>query len=96
MNIYDFDGTIYDGDSCRDIIKYGLKRHPIITLKALKKAKSLNKEYERGLVSFENVKETLLSFIFQIPNYPKFINKFVAAHMNKIKPFYTFDWLLFQ
>ena len=33
MNIYDFDGTIYDGDSCRDIVKYGLKKHPILTLK---------------------------------------------------------------
>ena len=44
MNIYDFDGTIYNGDSCRDIVKYGLKKHPFITLKALKAAKKLNKE----------------------------------------------------
>ena len=89
MNIYDFDGTIYNGDSCRDIVKYGLKRHPFITLKALKAAKKLNREYEKGLVSFENVKETMLSFIFKIPNYPKFINKFVDSHMKKIKPFYN-------
>ncbi len=89
MNIYDFDGTIYNGDSCRDIIKYGLKKHPFITYRALKKAKKLNKEYENGLVSFEKVKETMLSFIFEIPNYPKFINKFVFSHMKKIKPFYN-------
>ena len=89
MNIYDFDGTIYNGDSCRDIIKYGLKKHPFITYRALKKAKKLNKEYENGLVSFEKVKETMLSFIFEIPNYPKFINRFVFSHMKKIKPFYN-------
>ena len=52
MNIYDFDGTIYNGDSCKDIIKYGMKKHPFITMKALKKAKKLNKEYKQGLVSF--------------------------------------------
>lgn len=89
MNIYDFDGTIYDGDSCRDIVKYGLKKHPFITLKALKAAKALEKEHEKGLVSFERVKETMLSFIFKIPNYPKFINNFVSSHMKKIKPFYN-------
>ena len=89
MNIYDFDGTIYNGDSCRDIVKYGLKKHPFITYRALKKAKKLNKEYENGLVSFEKVKETMLSFIFEIPNYPKFINRFVFSHMKKIKPFYN-------
>ena len=87
--VYDFDGTIYDGDSCRDIVKYGMKKHPILTMRALKKAKKLNKEYEENLVSFEKVKETMLSFIFQIPNYPRFINKFVSKHMKKIKPFYN-------
>ncbi len=87
--VYDFDGTIYDGDSCKDIVKYGLKKHPFLTLKALKKAKKLNKEYEAGLVPFEKVKEALLSFIFEIRNYPKFINKFVSSHMKKIKPFYN-------
>ena len=87
--VYDFDDTIYDGDSCRDIVKYGLRKHPFITLRALKKAKALKKEYEKGLVSFDKVKETLLSFIFEIKNYPKFINKFVSSHMKKIKPFYS-------
>ena len=87
--IYDFDGTIYDGDSCRDIVKYGLRKHPFITIRALKKANKLNKEYKAGLISFDKVKQTLLSFIFQIHNYPKFINKFVSSHMKKIKPFYN-------
>ena len=29
MNVYDFDGTIYDGDSTVDFWKYSLKRHPL-------------------------------------------------------------------
>ena len=28
MNIYDFDGTLYSGDSTVDFLKYSLKRHP--------------------------------------------------------------------
>lgn len=88
MNIYDFDGTIYDGDSCKDIVKFGLKKHFKITIESVKKAKKLNKDYKRGLVEFEKVKEELLSFIFKIPNYPKFVNDFVTTHMKNIKPWY--------
>lgn len=88
MNIYDFDNTIYDGESNADIIKFGLKKHFFITLKALRKTRKLNSEYKRGFLEFERVKETMLSFIFEIPNYPKFIDEFVTRNMKKIKPWY--------
>ena len=88
MNIYDFDDTIYDGNTCRDIVFYGIKKHPIITLKALLKANKLDKDYKKGLIPFERVKEAMLSFIFQIDNYPAFIKSFVSSHIKKIKPWY--------
>lgn len=88
MYIYDFDDTIYDGDTNKDIIKYGLKKHFKITLKALLKAKKLNKEYKRGMIEFERVKEAMLSFIYQTPNADAFITMFVEAHLHKIKPWY--------
>lgn len=28
MNIYDFDGTLYDGDSTFDFLKYSIQKHP--------------------------------------------------------------------
>ena len=28
MNIYDFDGTLYAGDSTMDFLKFSLKKHP--------------------------------------------------------------------
>ena len=31
MNVYDFDGTIYDGDSTFDFYKYCMKKHPAYT-----------------------------------------------------------------
>lgn len=88
MNIYDFDDTIYNGDTNRDILMYGFKKHPFLVLKALKKAKKLQKDYKRGVIEFERVKEAMLSFIFKIKNYPKFINDFVDSHMKNIKPWY--------
>ena len=35
MNIFDFDGTIYDGDSCKDIIIYGLRKHFLVVVPSL-------------------------------------------------------------
>lgn len=88
MNIYDFDNTIYDGDSCKDIVFYGLKKYPFLTLKALKKANKLNKEYKRGDIPFERVKEAMLSFIFQLDDTDAFIKSFVDKNIVKIKPWY--------
>ncbi len=88
MNIYDFDNTIYNGDSCRDLVLFGLKKYPNFTIKSLIKAKKLNKDYKNNKIPFERVKEELLSFIFKINNYPKFINEFVNTHIKKIKPWY--------
>ena len=88
MNIYDFDNTIYDGDSCKDIVLYGLKKYPKIAFKSLLKARIKNKDYKKKKIEFEIVKESLLSFIFKINDYQKFINEFVKSHMKKIKPWY--------
>ena len=57
MNLYDFDGTIYDGDSCYDIVMYGLKHYPFITLNSLIKSGVLRKKYKKGKIEFEIVKE---------------------------------------
>ena len=88
MNIYEFDNTIYDGDSCKDIVLYGLKKYPKIAFKSLLKARIKNKDYKKKKIEFEIVKESLLSFIFKINDYQKFINEFVKSHMKKIKPWY--------
>lgn len=32
IDVYDFDGTIYDGDSTVDFVRFALRRHPAITV----------------------------------------------------------------
>ena len=88
MNVYDFDGTIYNGDTNKDLIKFAFKKYPKLVWQSLRNAKKLKKEYKHNLVEFERVKEEMLSFIFKINNYPQFINEFVDAHMKNIKPWY--------
>lgn len=88
MNVYDFDDTIYDGDTNRDIIMYSLKRHPFMVLKSLSKAKKLNKKYIKGEIEFESVKSAMLSFLFKLKNRDEYINTFVNKNIKKIKPWY--------
>ena len=88
MNIYDFDNTIYNGDTNKDILLYSFKKHPFKVIKALKKTKKLERDYKRGLITFERVKEAMLSFLFEIDDLDGYIEKFVSSHMKNIKPWY--------
>ncbi len=88
MNLYDFDNTIYDGDTNTDIILYSLKYHPINVIRCLIKARKLKKEYRKGLISFERVKEAMLAFLFQIKDLDAYLDRFVNKHMHKIKKWY--------
>ena len=88
MNIYDFDNTIYNGDTNKDILLYSFKKHPFKVIKALNKTKKLERDYKRGLITFERVKEAMLSFLFEIDDLNGYIEKFVCSHMKNIKPWY--------
>ena len=83
-----FYNTIYKGDTNTDIILYSLKYHPINVIKSLVKARKLKKEYKKGLIPFERVKESMLSFLFQIKNLDSYLDKFVNKHMKNIKQWY--------
>ena len=88
MNVYDFDDTIYDGDTNRDLMKYSLKKYPFLVIKALIKTIIPFIKYKIKKIPFERVKEVMLSFIFEIPEYNKFIKSFVKDHMKNIKSWY--------
>ena len=88
MNIYDFDNTIFDGDSSFKFIKYSFVRHPFLLLwsflKAFKEAiKCLFKESNIG-----NIKSELFSFVKYLNNFDKYMNNYVLKMKKHIKPFY--------
>ena len=74
MNVYDFDGTIYNGDSTVDFFLYVLKRKPSVLLYLPKQVwgfvlygarridKTKLKEYFLCFLSTVNTKELIISF----------------------------------
>lgn len=88
MNVYDFDDTIYDGDTNRDLMKYSFKRHPFLVIKALLKTIIPFIKYKLGKVPFERVKEVMLSFLFELDDTEGYIKSFVKDHMKNIKSWY--------
>jgi HAD superfamily phosphoserine phosphatase-like hydrolase len=88
MNIYDFDNTIYKGDTNTDLIKYSFLRHPFSVSCSLIRSSILYRKYKRKEISFGDVKEVMLSFLFKIDNLDEYLDKFVDSHINKIKKWY--------
>ena len=86
INAYDFDGTIYDGDSSVDFFLYSLKRKPsnIILMPIqlwgvlLYLLKIKDKDY---------MKEKLFCFVKRIDT-KKYVKDFWKTHTKKIKDFY--------
>ena len=88
MNVYDFDGTIYDGDSLKDFLKYSFKRKPFAVTFSMIKTAFKYLKYKRGRITFEELKEAIFSFVPKIDNLDIFIKKFVKKNKHKIKKFY--------
>ena len=88
MNIYDFDNTIFKGDSSKRFIIYSFFRHPFLVtwsiLKGLKEAfKLLFKKSNLGLIKSE-----IFSFVKYIKHFDKYIDKFILKNQDRIKKFY--------
>lgn len=87
MNVYDFDNTIYAGDSTFDFYMFCLKRHKEI----LKLSPNLAKEFTKFAVlrriSKTEFKENMYSFLKYI-DLEKDLKDFWDTHKNRIKMWY--------
>lgn len=87
VNVYDFDGTIYDGDSSIDFFKFVLKRDwrsswrifPIVWAGVLYLLKIKEKEY---------FKSVFFGFVQDMKKIDESVNDFWDLHDGKIKKFY--------
>ena len=88
INIYDFDDTIFDGDSSVCFIRYSLRHKPFLViysgLKALKEViKYLFHKSDFGLIKSE-----LFSFVKYIKNFDEYMDNYVLKYQDRIKPYY--------
>lgn len=88
MNIYDFDNTIFKGDSSVKFIKYSLWHHPLIVLISLCKTlkEVIKKLFHKS--DFNHIKSELFSFVKSIPDFDNYVEAFVLKNMKNIKKFY--------
>lgn len=87
MNVYDFDQTIYRGDSTRDFYFHCLKKHAVI-IKYLPMQAVQFVKFIFGKVSKTSFKEKFYSFLKSIPDIDKEVEEFWKTHDKNIKSWY--------
>lgn len=90
INIYDFDDTIYDGDSSIDFFKYCLKRNKkvLFTLPSIFFAFGL---YMLKIKEKEYFKSKFFAFVKYFDNIESVVNDFWKDNYCKIKEFYKVE-----
>ena len=85
MNVYDFDETIYDGDSTVDFYKYCLRRRPYIIFRfPLWTALRFVLDSGKKLV----FKERFYRFLYAFDDIDSEVSRFWDGHEKKIKRWY--------
>ncbi len=88
LKVYDFDGTIYDGDSTFDFIKFLIKKDKSIILHIPKMTLYLLK-YKIKLINKETMKECFFEIFSKFENIDNLVNEFWSLNKNKLKTFFT-------
>ena len=87
MNVYDFDGTIYDGDSTIDFYKFLVNRKKALIFKMPNQIIHIIK-YIFKLISKEELKECFYNIFQSFDNIDECVNQFWDSHVYKIKEWY--------
>lgn len=85
--LYDFDGTIYDGDSSLDFIIFCFKKNPKL-LKYLPQIILAALKYKFKKITKAEMKEVFFSFLKDIKDIDKTLKEFWNIHQKNIKDFY--------
>ena len=86
MNIYDFDGTLYDGDSTFDFIVYSIKKHPGL-LRFLPRQGWAFLRYAMKRIDKTAMKEQFYS-MFTGYDAEGLLEEFWDSHQGKVFPWY--------
>lgn len=88
MNAYDFDGTIYNGDSSMDFLMFLMKKKPLRSLLRIPLFARSFFAYKSGTIKKEVMKEVFFSLILMFDNREEMIGEFWKSHKKNIKKFY--------
>ncbi len=88
LDLYDFDGTIYDGDSGVDLVLFAIKKKPKVIFHLLGSLWIVILFLLR-IKKKEEMKDRLFGFLKYFPDTDKFVEEFWESHEYKIKDFWT-------
>ena len=83
-DVYDFDKTIYDGDSGVEIVLFAIKKRPIRFFKCF----FIILKYALRLISKDELKNQIFYFVREIDDLDAFVKEFWDKHEHKIKDFW--------
>lgn len=86
-DVYDFDGTIYRGDSSVDFFLFIIKKRPAV-LRFLPRQIWALAMYKRGRLPKKAFKEAFFCFLQGVPNVDSEVNKFWKQNCGKLKTWY--------
>ncbi len=87
MNIYDFDKTIYDGDSTADFVKFCAKKHKKTWLTLIPTAWAFFL-YAIGIYTKTRFKEKMYGFLRYVPDTDTAVSEFWDSHEKNILDYY--------
>lgn len=87
MNVYDFDGTIYDGDSTIDFYLFCVMKKPSVLFSIPKQLNAVIK-YKLGKITKTKMKSLFFSFLERLEDVGVLISDFWKRKKKKIKEFY--------
>ncbi len=87
MNVYDFDDTIYAGDSTMHFYRFCAKHYPQVWL-ALPKQIFAVFGMKLGILSRNDAKESALSFLKWVPDTSAALSLFWSSHRKNLKSWY--------
>ena len=88
VNVYDFDDTIYKGDSGVEFYLYMLRKRFFIVSMSMLKAIPVSILYLLKKRETRDIKDKLFSFIKHIPNLDEYVKSFWNKNQHKIKKWY--------
>ena len=87
MNVFDFDGTIYAGDSTRDFFAFCLKKYPQTWL-SLPRTGICAVGFLLRLLPKTRFKQNFYRFLRGVPDIEKAVEQFWQEHMRNIQAWY--------
>lgn len=87
LDLYDFDGTIYDGDSGVDLILFAISKKPKIIFNLLGSL-GIVILYLLKIRTKEEMKNRVFSFLKEFPDTDSFVSEFWVKNEHKLKDFW--------